>query len=141
MVYDDVDHEVHSLGMKSGSKRLEVVGCAKLVVEVCALGAVSELKARTTYSLGSKSSTRGRPNSSAQSRMNQAQTNLSKTSGTADVLNNRTDPDSVEAHTLYIVELVLDTLPCSTAVLFVVGRARGRGSIGESESVRDDLVD
>lgn len=50
------------------------------------------------------------------------------------------DPDSIEAHVLDVVEVVLDALEGAAAVVAEVVAGSGR-AVGSGESVGDDLID
>jgi len=54
----------------------------------------------------------------------------------------RTNPNGIKAHSLDVIQFILDPLPCSAAVVAVRDVARGgSGAVCTGETVDHDLVD
>lgn len=94
MVHNDVEHKIHATFVEGGRERLEIIGGAVVAVYV-------------KYIHGPI-----------------AMEGFAVRSGALNIGDNWRDPNGVEAHVLYVIEVVRYALPSTAAILLVVGVAR-----------------
>lgn len=127
MVHYDVHHEIHPARVDRVAEILQVIRRAKMAVQLLeVLRPVSRmLQSKRNHRTGSTDSPMVR---------------LSAGCVSFDVGGDRGYPHRVKAHALNVVQLVRDTLPRATTVLFCRGiTCLGRGVVAQRKPVRHNL--
>lgn len=106
LVHNYIHHEIHALAMKSATQALEVIGRTEIGVEgIDVLWPISD-----TYQLESL-----RDKSTSNSPM----VSLTLSRRTLNIFYDWGYPDSIEAHTLDIIQIINDSLPVSATVFLL----------------------
>lgn len=128
----DVDHEVHAPGMKGCRKSFQVVGRAKLRIQLSRIDCPVALK---YVSLALQTPDFSQYGMLVETHM----IGVTVRCAPLDIERSRTYPHSIESHPLDIVELGNKGLPRPTAVDSVGGVA-WRGVCRRGEAIRDDPI-